>query len=57
MNDKLGNKSFIEKKRILADAGFPLPAEIAAAGEWGIKQIVSRTETMAAEAYGKIWKI
>ena len=56
-NDKLGNKSFADKKKILADAGFPLPAEIVAADVWGIDQILSRTEAMAAEAYSKHWKI
>jgi uncharacterized protein with ParB-like and HNH nuclease domain len=56
-NNKLANKSFTEKKKILADAKFPLPSEIAAAGEWGAEQIISRTDAMAAEAYGKHWKI
>jgi len=56
-NNKLGDKSFAEKKKILKDAGFTLPAEIAAAGEWGAEQIVQRTDSMAAEAYNKHWKI
>jgi uncharacterized protein with ParB-like and HNH nuclease domain len=56
-NDKLANKPFVDKKKILADARFPLPADIAAADVWGIDQILSRTEAMAAEAYGKHWKI
>ena len=56
-NNKLGDKSFAEKKKILKDAGFTLPAEIAAAGEWGAEQILQRTDSMAAEAYNKHWKI
>jgi hypothetical protein len=56
-NNKLGNKSFAEKKKVLMDTGFPLPAEIAATNEWGAEQIIKRTESMAAEAYKKHWKI
>jgi len=56
-NNKLGDKSFAEKKKILKDAGFTLPAEIAAADEWGADQIVKRTDSMAAQAYNKHWKI
>lgn len=57
VNDKLGNKSFADKKQILIDAGFPLPADMAEPGDWGIKQIMRRTDAMATEAYGKYWKI
>jgi hypothetical protein len=56
-NKKLGNKSFVDKKKILTDAGFPLPAEITAADDWGVGQIVRRTERMATEAYNKHWRI
>ena len=56
-NDKLGNKSFAEKKKVLMDAGFPLPAEMAVAKEWGAEQIIKRTRSMATEAYNKHWKI
>jgi hypothetical protein len=56
-NNKLGDKSFAEKKKILKDAGFALPAEIAAGAEWGVEQILRRTDRMAAEAYNKYWKI
>jgi hypothetical protein len=54
-NNKLGNKSFAEKKKVLK--GFPLPAEIAAADEWGVEQIIQRTESMASKAYNKHWRI
>ena len=56
-NNRLGNKSFADKKKVLMDAGFPLPAEIAAADDWGVEEIVRRTKSMAAEAYKKHWKI
>jgi hypothetical protein len=56
-NNKLGDKSFAEKKKILKQSGFRLPPEIAAAREWGVEQIVKRTESMAAVAYNKLWKI
>jgi uncharacterized protein with ParB-like and HNH nuclease domain len=57
INTKLDNKSFIDKKKILTDAGFPLPTEITGASAWGVDQITKRTETMAIEAYEKYWKI
>jgi len=56
-NNKLGNKSYAEKKKVLMGAGFPLPAEIAAADEWGVEQIIQRTESMASKAYNKHWRI
>jgi hypothetical protein len=56
-NNKLGNKSFTEKKKVLVGTGFPLPAEIATADEWGVEQIIKRTNNMASEAYKKHWRI
>jgi uncharacterized protein with ParB-like and HNH nuclease domain len=56
-NTKLGNKPFAEKKKVLIDAGYSLPPEIAAAKEWGAEQIIRRTEKLAVEAYNKHWKI
>ena len=56
-NTKLGEKSFQEKKKDLIDAGFPLPPEIAAADDWGAKEIVKRTERMAEKVYNNYWKI
>ena len=56
-NNKLGNKSFAEKKKVLMGAGFFLPPEIVAAREWGAEQIIQRTDSMAVEAYNKHWRI
>jgi len=56
-NNKLGNKSFAEKKKVLMGAGFSLPPEIVAAREWGAEQIIQRTDSMAVEAYNKHWRI
>ena len=56
-NKKLGNKSFVDKKKILIEAGFPLPAEIGAADDWGVDEIKRRTERMSMAAYKKFWKI
>ena len=57
MNDKLKNKPFPEKKRILKEAGYVLPKEVAEANEWGAAQIRTRTDAMAVQAYQKLWKI
>lgn len=57
MNDKLKNRPFPEKKRILREAGYALPKEVSDAGDWGPAQIRARTDSMAIQAYRKLWKI
>jgi uncharacterized protein DUF262/uncharacterized protein DUF1524 len=57
MNSRLNDKSFQEKKRILKGAGFPLSQDIADAEQWADAEIRTRTDTIAAQAYDKIWKI
>jgi uncharacterized protein with ParB-like and HNH nuclease domain len=57
LNEKLKNKPFEEKKKIMAAfEGFQLEPEIAAAAEWGEEQIAARTKRLAELAYGTIWK-
>jgi len=57
MNERLGDKSFAEKKRILKGAGFPVPKEVAEPDEWTPTTARARTEAMAVQAYKKLWKI
>ena len=57
LNVKLKDRPFKDKKKILKEAGFPLPGEIESAVEWGAKEIVARTELLALRAFNEIWKI
>ena len=57
MNEKLRNKPFVEKKRVLLAAGYRLPPEIASASDWKAGDIKQRTQQMAATAHRSIWKI
>jgi hypothetical protein len=57
MNERLSKKSFQEKKRILRQAQYPIPKEIAEADEWLAPEIRTRTDAMALHAYNKLWKI
>lgn len=57
MNSRLRNRSFREKKQILVAEGFRLPAEIAAADDWGEQNIRNRTNLNAVRAYEKLWRI
>lgn len=56
LNNKLGNKSFAEKKRLLKAANW-IDQEVRAASAWGSEQIDVRTKEMAREAYDKIWRL
>lgn len=57
LNGKLKNKSFKDKKRILRDAGYPLPSEIEVASDWTAAEISARTAMLAEQAYDEVWKI
>jgi hypothetical protein len=57
MNERLSNKSFSEKRRILKAAGFPLPKEVTESDEWAATNIRARTDAMALQAYKRLWKI
>lgn len=56
LNNKLGNKSFAEKKRLLKAANW-IEQEVRTASAWGSEQIDVRTKEMAREAYDKIWRL
>lgn len=57
LNGKLSNRSFGEKKKILIEADFDLPKEIASAEAWGPAEIRQRTTDLAERAYNDVWKI
>jgi len=57
LNGKLGNKPFKEKKRILIENEYKLPAIVENAVTWGAKEIKDRTEQLACEAYDSVWKL
>ena len=57
LNQRLRNKAFNEKKRILILEGYQLPHDIADADEWEIDNIRNRTQNMAKKAYNEIWRI
>lgn len=56
-NQKLTNKDFNEKKRILLSSSAWVDEEINRATTWGEAQVQSRTKALANMAYNKIWKI
>ncbi|MCL6417772.1 DUF262 domain-containing HNH endonuclease family protein [Aestuariirhabdus sp. Z084] len=57
LNDKLANKSFVEKKEILEEAKIPLDESIRDSEEWSEEQIKIRTAELAKRAYENVWKI
>jgi uncharacterized protein with ParB-like and HNH nuclease domain len=57
LNQKLKDKEFSEKKRILIEHKFPLSEHLASSGNWSIDDIRKRTIALATDAYSTIWKI
>jgi uncharacterized protein with ParB-like and HNH nuclease domain len=57
LNEKLANKSFKEKKKILQSAGVSLPAEFAGLSDLSPTEIQSRTANLSELAFKKVWKI
>jgi hypothetical protein len=57
LNGKLGSKPFKDKRRILIESGYKLPAIIEEATNWGAKEIKNRTDQMASEAYDSVWRL
>jgi hypothetical protein len=56
LNEKLKNKQFKEKKRILLESGYNLPPVIQNATKWEPEEIRIRTEEIGNEAYNVVWK-
>jgi len=57
LNQKLRDKPFKDKKRILQAARYPLPKKIAAADDWTVDDIAEQTLALAENAYSSVWKI
>lgn len=56
-NDKLGAKSFVEKKKILIDRGYQLPVEFLAADEISPELIKSNTLRISELSRTQVWKV
>jgi hypothetical protein len=56
-NEKLQNKSFLEKKNIIKENGVPIDELVENAEEWTDDIIEDRLMNMAGLAYNKIWKV
>jgi uncharacterized protein with ParB-like and HNH nuclease domain len=57
LNNKLGNKSFSEKKKILLESNVPLDSVIQNSDTWGEKQIEDRTKLLSKTAYEDVWRL
>ena len=57
LNDKLANKSFHEKKKILLKSGIHLDQYIIDAEEWDAQQIAERTEILSDASFNDVWRI
>jgi hypothetical protein len=57
LNDKLSNKTFTEKKRILTENGYPLDEILSAAQTLDADTIRRRTDFLAKRAYQKVWRV
>jgi uncharacterized protein with ParB-like and HNH nuclease domain len=57
LNNKLANKSFNDKKKILEKANIWVDPVILKAASWGVLEIEARARSLADEAYNKVWKI
>lgn len=57
LNEKLANKSFKEKKKILQSKGVSLPAEFAGLSDLTPTEIQKRTANLSELAFKKVWKI
>ena len=57
LNEKLKDKTFSNKKKILIAAKYPLPDEMAQAADWTPELVKKRTELLALQAYQKVWCI
>jgi hypothetical protein len=55
LNNKLANKPFKEKKKILSDAGVYLGEALEQAEDWGAEEIAKRTAEMAEVSFTKVW--
>jgi hypothetical protein len=57
LNEKLENKSFSEKKKILAKANVWMDDHIKNASAWGQTEIQARASFLASVSFNSIWKL
>lgn len=57
LNNKLGNKSFADKRKILRHANIWLDEGIRQASTWGASEIEARTKALATQAYNDVWPL
>lgn len=57
LNEKLKDKPFSDKRKILIEAKYPLPDEIAQVVDWTPELVAKRTEFLALKACRKVWRI
>ena len=57
MNEKLEEKPFNEKKRLLQKDGYEIPLYMLNATSWTPAEVREHTEEMAKTAYDQIWKV
>jgi len=57
LNEKLKDKPFSQKKKILVNANYPLPDEMAEAADWSPAKIKERTNRLALQAFQKVWRV
>jgi len=57
LNEKLENKSFSEKKKILGQANVWMDDDLKNASVWGQSEIQARAKSLADVSFNKIWKL
>lgn len=57
LNDKLANKAFADKVKILKEAHVWVDPVILHSTEWGPDQINERTKELAQDAYNNVWQL
>ena len=57
LNEKLENKSFAEKKKILLKANVGVDEHIAKATSWGQSEIEARAKFLSSVSFNDIWKL
>jgi len=57
LNEKLGNKSFIEKRKVLSKSGVPLDPLLEGATEWDDNLVDERTKALAKLCHQRVFKV
>jgi uncharacterized protein with ParB-like and HNH nuclease domain len=57
LNNKLGNKNFADKKRILRNSRSWFDSIIGQASTWSPTEVEARAKALATQAYSDVWKL